>query len=65
MNYRGRTVEVFGRTPTGQPIPRLDREVAGEAVGDVAFVNDKAMEWDGSAWMPSLWRDFAVWRPAT
>jgi hypothetical protein len=62
MHYGGRAVEVFGRTPTGQPIPRLDGDIAGETVGDVAFVNDKAMEWDGLVWVPSPWKDFAVWR---
>ena len=48
----------------GQPIPRLEGDVVGEAVGDVAFVNDKAMRWDGLAWIPSPWKDFAVWRRA-
>ena len=58
-------VEVFGRTPTGQPIPRLRGDVDGETVGDFAFVDEKAMVWNGHAWTPSPWKDFAVWEPTT
>ena len=63
MSYRGRMVEVFGRTPTGQPVPRLHGDVDGTTVGDYAFINGAAMKWDGE-WAPSLWKDFAAWKTA-
>jgi hypothetical protein len=64
MAYRGELVEVFAWTPAGQPVPRLPADVEGERVGDYAFVNGVAMEWTGSSWTPSPWRDFAVWKTA-
>lgn len=65
MAYRGELVEVFAWTPGAQAVPRLRAEVAGEKVGDYAFVDGTAMEWDGESWIPSPWRDFAVWKTAT
>ena len=64
MMYRGQLVDVFGRTPDGKRIPVLHGIVDGEAIGDRAYVNDIAVEWDGSRWVPAPWRDFAVWRRA-
>ena len=64
MAYQGELVEVFAWTPTGQPVPRLSIEVEGENVGDYAFVNGTAMEWDGEQWVASPWKDFAVWKMA-
>ena len=64
MAYRGELVEVFAWTPAGQAVPRLRAEVNGENVGDYAFVDGTAMEWNGEAWIPSPWRDFAVWKTA-
>ena len=61
MTYAGQTVEVFAYTPLGQEIPCLASGVAGEAVRDYAYIDDKAMQWNGLAWIPSLWKDFAVW----
>ena len=55
-------VDVFGRTPDGKPIPVLHGIVDSEAVGDRAYLNDLAVEWDGSRWVPAPWSDFAVWR---
>jgi hypothetical protein len=39
----------------------IPSSVAGEAVGDYAYIDDRAMQWNGVAWIPSLWKDFAVW----
>jgi len=64
MAYRGELVEVFAWTPGGQAVPRLRAEVQGEKVGDYAFVDGTAMEWNGQSWVPSPWRDFAVWKTA-
>ena len=64
MRYQGRAVEVFGWTPAGQAVPRLYPGDQGEQVGDYAVVNDRAMEWDGQSWVPSAWKDFAVWKQA-
>ena len=62
MRYQGRAVEIFGWTPAGQSVPRLYPGDQGEHVGDYAVVNERAMEWDGHAWVPSSWKDFAVWK---
>ena len=64
MAYRGELVEVFAWTPGGQAVPRLRAEIDGENVGDYAFVNGTAMEWNGQSWVPSPWKDFAVWKTA-
>ena len=64
MRYSGEEVEVFGWTPAGKPVPRLRSHVTGEHVGDHAFVDERAMYWDGDSWLPLLWKDFAVWTPA-
>ena len=64
MAYRGELVEVFAWTPSGQAVPRLRAEVEGESVGDYAFVDGTAMEWNGQSWVSSPWRDFAVWKMA-
>ena len=64
MRYQGRAVEVFGWTPMGQGVPLLYPGDQGECVGDYAVVSDRAMEWDGTAWVPSAWKDFAVWKKA-
>ena len=53
MRYRGHRVEVFARTPAGQPIPRLHGGFNGETIGDFAFVNDNAMVWNGREWEPA------------
>ncbi|MEO5842960.1 MAG: hypothetical protein ABIQ73_26615 [Acidimicrobiales bacterium] len=63
MNFRGRTVEVFGRTPTGALIPVLPADVDGEADGDVAYIDGKAMKWDGARWVACPWSEFALWVP--
>ncbi|MEO8697041.1 MAG: hypothetical protein ABI658_26265 [Acidimicrobiales bacterium] len=62
--YSGETVEIFGWTPSGQPIPCLRSHDLGENAGDQAFVDERAMYWDGDAWQPLLWKDFAVWTKA-
>ena len=64
MRYQGRAVEVYAWTPAGQAVPRLHLGDQGEAIGDYAVVNDRAMEWDGHDWVPSAWKDFAVWKKA-
>lgn len=64
MRYSGEAVEIFATTPAGQQVPRLRSHVIGEHVGDHAFVDDHAMYWDGDAWQPLLWKDFAVWTKA-
>jgi hypothetical protein len=64
MRYSGETVEIFGWTPSGQSIPCLRSYAIGESVGDHAFVDERAMYWDGDAWLPLLWKDFAVWTKA-
>ena len=64
MHYSGRAVEVFGWTPAGQPVPRLYPGDQGERIGDYAVVDERATKWDGRAWVPSAWTDFAVWRQA-
>ena len=64
MRYSGETVEVFGWTPSGQTVPCLRSHAIGENVGDPAFVDERAMYWDGDAWLPLLWKDFAVWTKA-
>lgn len=64
MRYSGESVEVFGWTPSGQPIPCLRSHAIGENIGDHAFVDERAMRWDGDAWQPLLWKDFAVWTKA-
>ena len=64
MRYSDEVVEVFGWTPGGTPVPRLCARVHGEKVGDHAFVDGRAMHWDGRAWLPLPWKDFAVWRTA-
>ena len=60
MRYQGRAVEVYGWTPSGDPVPRLYPGDQGESVGDYAVVNERAVEWDGQAWVPSAWKDLAV-----
>ena len=62
MRYAGRVVEIFGWTPAGQPVPCLRSHVIGETIGDHAFVDERAMSWDGDNWQPLLWKDFAVWK---
>ena len=64
MCYSGEVAEVFGWTPAGTPIPRVCARVPGERVGDHAFVDERAMYWDGRAWLPLPWKDFAVWTTA-
>ena len=64
MRYSGQAVEIFGWTPSGQRIPCLRSHVIGENIGDHAFVDERAMYWDGDAWLPLLWKDFAVWTKA-
>jgi len=64
MRYQGRTVEIFGWTPKGQAVPVLPAETPGEAAGDSAFINGRAVEWDGRAWVALPWKDFAVWKLA-
>lgn len=64
MRYQGRAVEVYAWTPVGQAVPRLHPGDQGESIGDYAVVNDRAMEWDGQEWVPSAWKDFAVWKKA-
>jgi len=62
--YQGRTIEIFGWTPDGRAVPLLPADVDGETAGDYAFINDRAMEWDGQSWVPLPWKDFAVWKLA-
>ena len=62
MRYSGEAVEIFATTPSGQRVPRLRSHVIGERVGEHAFVDERAMCWDGDAWQPLLWKDFAVWK---
>ena len=62
--YSGQAVEIFGWTPSGRPIPCIRSHAIGENIGDHAFVDDRAMYWDGDAWRPLLWKDFAVWTKA-
>jgi hypothetical protein len=57
MQYHGRAVEVYARTPNGKAIPRLHPGDQGEAVGDYAVMNESAVEWNGSDWVPSTWKD--------
>jgi hypothetical protein len=64
MRYSGESVEIFGWTPSGRPIPCLRSHSIGENIGDHAFVDERAMRWDGDAWQPLLWKDFAVWTKA-
>jgi hypothetical protein len=64
MRYSGQAVEIFGWTPSGVSIPCLRSHVIGENIGDQAFVDERAMYWDGDAWLPLLWKDFAVWTKA-
>jgi hypothetical protein len=64
MRYSGQAVEIFGWTPSGRPIPCLRSHAIGENIGDHAFVDERAMYWDGDAWLPLLWKDFAVWTRA-
>ena len=64
MRYQGRTVEIFGWTPKGQAVPVLPAEVEGEDAGDYAFINGRAVEWDGRGWAALPWKDFAVWKLA-
>ena len=64
MTYKGRTVEIFGWTPDGTAVPALPADSEGEREGDCAFVDGTAMEWDGSGWVASPWKDFAVWKVA-
>ena len=62
MRYAGQVVEIFAWTPAGQPVPCLRAQVIGETVGDHAFVDERAMSWDGENWQALLWKDFAVWK---
>ena len=64
MRYSGQAVEIFGWTPSGVSIPCLRSHVIGENIGDHAFVDERAMYWDGDAWLPLLWKDFALWTKA-
>jgi hypothetical protein len=62
MQYSGAAVPIFAWTPDGRPVPELTSACAGEAVGDQAFVDGRAMQWDGTGWVASMWKDFALWR---
>ena len=62
MQYSGAAVPIFAWTPDGRPIPELASAFDGEAVGDQAFVEGRAMQWDGTRWVASMWKDFALWR---
>ena len=64
MRYQGRTVEIFGWTPKGQAVPVLPAETPGEDAGHYAFINGRAAEWDGGAWVALPWKHFAVWKLA-
>jgi hypothetical protein len=64
MSYQGQLVEIFGWAPDGKAVPNLPASCAGESKGDYAFVEGTAMEWDGDRWIPSPWKDFAVWKVA-
>lgn len=64
MSYKGQIFEIFGWTPDGTAIPTLPASCEGEREGDCAFVDGTAMEWNGSAWVASPWKDFAVWKVA-
>jgi hypothetical protein len=64
MNYQGRRVEIFAWAPDGKAIPALPGDCPGEQVGDYAFVDGRAMEWNGFRWTISPWKDFAVWKVA-
>ena len=55
MQYHGRAVEVYARTPGGKGIPRLHPGDQGESVGDYAVMNDRAVEWNGHEWVSSTW----------
>lgn len=62
MQYSGTAVPIFAWTPDGRAVPVLEGSVEGERVGDQAFVDGRAMQWDGRRWVLSMWKDFAVWR---
>jgi hypothetical protein len=62
MQYSGAAVPIFAWTPDGRPVPELTSALDGEAVGDQAFVEGRAMQWDGTRWVASMWKDFALWR---
>jgi hypothetical protein len=64
MTYQGKTVEVFAWAPDGKAIPALHADCPGEKPGDYAFVDGKAMEWNGFRWVSTPWKDFAVWKVA-
>jgi hypothetical protein len=64
MSYQAQTVEIFAWAPDGRAIPTLRADCAGEHAGDYAFVDGTAMEWNGTSWVPSPWKSFAVWKVA-
>jgi hypothetical protein len=62
MHYAGDEREVFGSITRGSEGPVVDvpivgHSVKGEAVGDLGVIDDEPVEWDGTAWVPSSWRD--------
>lgn len=36
-------------------VPELPSGVHGETVGDLAVIDDSAVEWNGEKWVPSAW----------
>lgn len=62
MQYSGTAVPIFAWTSDGRPVPELAIPLPGESVGDQAFVEGRAMQWDGTRWVASMWKDFALWR---
>jgi hypothetical protein len=62
MEYSGRSVPIFAWKTDGGPVPLLTSDATGERVGDQAFVDGRAMHWDGNGWVLSMWKDFATWR---
>ena len=62
MQYSGAAVPIFAWTPDRRPVPQLTSACDGEAVGDQAFVDGRAMTWNGDKWVNSLWKDFALWQ---
>jgi hypothetical protein len=62
MAYSGKSVPIFAWKTDGSPVPLLTGDCVGERAGDQAFVDGRAMHWDGREWVLSLWKDFATWR---
>ena len=59
MRYAGQDVEVL-TVVAGQNVPVVTKFMRGEKVGDYGAIENgaghDAVEWDGSAWIPSPWR---------